>query len=76
MAKAVRGSLTRMSVRPAGKVSSGAYGYHVEQSLALAYLRPDIAAGAELDVMVLGKPHRARVLPGPAFDPEGRRLRV
>jgi dimethylglycine dehydrogenase len=62
--------------RPAGKVSSGAYGYHVGQSLALAYLRPDIAAGAELQVMVLGRPHRARVLDGAAFDPEGRRLRA
>ena len=44
--------------KPAGKVSSGAYGYHVGQSLALAYLRPDIAAGTELHVMVLGQPHR------------------
>ncbi|MDX5350262.1 MAG: dehydrogenase, partial [Paracoccaceae bacterium] len=61
--------------RPAGKVSSGAYGYHVGQSLALAYLRPDIAAGAELEVMILGRPHRARVLEGAAFDPEGKRLR-
>ncbi len=62
--------------KPAGKVSSGAYGYHVGQSLALAYLRPDIAAGAELEVMVLGRPHRARVLAGAAFDPEGKRLRA
>ena len=62
--------------RPAGKVSSGAYGYYVGQSLALAYLRPDIAAGAELEVMVLGRPHRARVFEGAAFDPEGRRLRA
>jgi dimethylglycine dehydrogenase len=62
--------------KPAGKVSSGAHGYHVGQSLALAYLRPDIAAGAELQVMVLGRPHRARVLDGTAFDPEGRRLRA
>ena len=61
--------------KPAGKVSSGAYGYHVGQSLALAYLRPDIAAGTELSVMVLGQPHRARVLEGAAFDPEGKRLR-
>ena len=61
--------------QPAGKVSSGAYGYHVGQSLALAYLRPDIAAGLELSVMVLGQPHRARVLEGAAFDPEGKRLR-
>jgi dimethylglycine dehydrogenase len=62
--------------KPAGKVSSGAYGYHVGQSLALAYLRPDIVAGAELEVMVLGRPHRARVLEGAAFDPEGKRLRA
>lgn len=64
-----------MAGKPAGKVSSGAYGYHLRQSLALAYLRPDIAPGAELSVMVLGRPHRASVLSGPAFDPEGRRLR-
>jgi dimethylglycine dehydrogenase len=62
--------------KPAGKVSSGAYGYHVGQSLALAYLRPDIAAGTELQVMVLGQPHRARVLDGAAFDPQGGRLRA
>jgi dimethylglycine dehydrogenase len=62
--------------KPAGRVSSGAYGYHVEKSLALAYLRPDIAAGTDLEVMVLGRPHRARVLAAPPFDPEGRRLRA
>ncbi|MDP2086980.1 MAG: FAD-dependent oxidoreductase [Gemmobacter sp.] len=62
--------------KPAGKVSSGAYGYHVDRSLALAYLRPDIAAGTDLEVMVLGRPHRARVLAAPPFDPEGRRLRM
>ncbi len=61
--------------RPAGRVSSGAYGYHVGQSLALAYLRPEIAAGTALEVMILGRPHRAVVLAGPAFDPEGQRLR-
>lgn len=61
--------------KPAGRVSSGAYGYFTRQSLALAYLRPDIAAGAQLSVMVLGRPHRATVLPGAAFDPEGHHLR-
>lgn len=60
---------------PAGTIRSGAYGYHVGASLALAYLRPDIAPGTELDVMILGTPHRARVLAQPAFDPEGKRLR-
>jgi dimethylglycine dehydrogenase len=62
--------------RPAGKVSSGAYGYHVGQSLALAYLRPDIAAGAALEMMILGRPHRAWVLAGAAFDQNGLRLRA
>lgn len=62
--------------RPAGRVSSGAYGYHVGQSLALAYLRPEITPGTALEVMILGRPHRAVVLDGPAFDPEGQRLRA
>jgi dimethylglycine dehydrogenase len=62
--------------QPAGRVTSGAYGYHVGMSLALAYLRPDLAAESELQVMVLGRPHRARVLAAPAFDPAGARLRA
>lgn len=61
--------------RPAGKVSSGAYGYHVGKSLALAYLRPEISPDEPLSVMVLGRPHPARMLAEPAFDPEGKRLR-
>jgi dimethylglycine dehydrogenase len=62
--------------KSAGKVTSGAFGCHVGQSLALAYLRPDIVAGTHLDVMILGRPHRAQLLNGPAFDPEGKRLRM
>ena len=29
-----------------------------------------------VEVMVLGRPHRAKVLSAPPFDPEGRRLRA
>jgi dimethylglycine dehydrogenase len=65
-----------MDGRPAGKVTSGSYGYHVGWSLALAYLRPDIPAESALQVMVLGRPHAAHVLASAAFDPEGRRLRA
>lgn len=61
--------------KPAGKVSSGAYGYHVGKSLALACLRPEIAPGTALEVMILGRPHGATVLGGAPFDPAGRRLR-
>ncbi|MEL6689252.1 MAG: FAD-dependent oxidoreductase [Pseudomonadota bacterium] len=58
-----------------GRVSSGTYGFTVEASLALAYLK-NTKPGQELDVMILGQPHRARVLEKAPFDPEGQRLRA
>lgn len=62
--------------KPAGQVSSGAYGYSVGKSLAIAYLKSGVAGpGDVVEVAILGRPHRARVLPTPAFDPEGFRLR-
>ena len=62
---------------PAGQVSSGAYGYFVEQSLAIAYLKAGTAGpGDAVEVAILGRPHKARVLAHPPFDPEGRRLRA
>ncbi|MEM6728585.1 MAG: glycine cleavage T C-terminal barrel domain-containing protein, partial [Pseudomonadota bacterium] len=61
--------------RGVGRVTSGTYGYTVGASLALCYLK-DVAKGAEVDVMILGKPHRARVLHEPPFDPKGERLRA
>lgn len=60
---------------PLGRVTSGGYGFSVERSLALAYLGA-VEPGAEVDVMVLGRPHRGRVLARPPFDPEGSRLRA
>ena len=62
---------------PVGHVSSGAYGYSVGKSLALAFVKAAHAApGTELDVAVLGRPHRARVLDGAPFDPKGEKLRA
>lgn len=62
--------------RGAGRVSSGAYGYHVGKSLALAFLNPEeLVPGAQFDVAILGRPHRARLLERPPFDPDGLRLR-
>ena len=61
---------------PVGRVSSGAYGHTVQQSLALCFIRTEHAvSGAEYDVAVLGKPHHARLLDAPPFDPEGQKLR-
>jgi len=60
----------------AGRVTSGAYAYSVGMSLALGYVAREIAPGDAVEVMVLGQPHRARVLPAPPFDPDGARLRM
>ncbi|MCH2076536.1 MAG: FAD-dependent oxidoreductase [Rhodobacteraceae bacterium] len=58
-----------------GRVSSGTYGFTVDASLALAYLK-NTSPGQEVDVMILGQPHRARILEKPPFDPAGQRLRA
>ncbi|WP_341235074.1 FAD-dependent oxidoreductase [uncultured Sulfitobacter sp.] len=57
-----------------GRVTSGAYGYAVGQSLALGFVK-DVKAGERVDVMVLGVPHGAVVLEQAPFDPQGERLR-
>ncbi|APG49059.1 GcvT family protein [Phaeobacter porticola] len=57
-----------------GRVTSGAYGYSVGMSLALGFVR-DVIPGDVVDVMVLGRPHRAAILEHPPFDPAGTILR-
>jgi len=61
---------------PVGRVSSGAYGHCVGASLALCFIKTDYAtAGTELDIAILGMPHRAKILEHAPFDPKGERLR-
>ena len=61
---------------PVGQVSSGAFGYSVGASLALGYVRADVAQnGAKFTIAVLGQPHEAELLEKPLFDPDGLRLR-
>ncbi|MEW6633554.1 MAG: FAD-dependent oxidoreductase [Pseudomonadota bacterium] len=61
---------------PIGQVSSGTYGYFVEQSLAMGYVKAGTAkAGDKVTVAILGRPHDAVLLAQPPFDPEGKRLR-
>ncbi|MEO0486921.1 MAG: FAD-dependent oxidoreductase [Pseudomonadota bacterium] len=63
--------------RPVGRVTSGAYGYHVGASLAIGYANPAVAGpGDAVEVFLLGKPHRARILDAAPFDPTGARLRA
>jgi dimethylglycine dehydrogenase len=58
-----------------GRVTSGTYGYTVGQSLALGYVK-GAQAGDNVEVMVLGKPHKATILHEPPFDPKGEKLRA
>ena len=61
---------------PIGQVSSGAYGYWVNKSLALGYVKSQYyVPGQTVQVAILGQPHDATILAEPAFDPSGARLR-
>ncbi|MEL7131470.1 MAG: FAD-dependent oxidoreductase [Pseudomonadota bacterium] len=61
---------------PVGQVTSGAYGYSVAKSLALGYVKAGaVQPGNTVHISVLGRPHTARMLAQPPFDPEGLRLR-
>lgn len=62
---------------PAGQVTSGAYGYSVGLSLALCTLKSGLAKpGDTVSVSILGRPHKARILEEPPFDPKGTKLRA
>jgi dimethylglycine dehydrogenase len=59
-----------------GFVTSGAYGHHVRQSLALAYVDRAVAeAPLPLTVTVVGEARPAMLLREPPYDPLGLRLR-
>ena len=60
-----------------GLVTSGGYGYRLQRSIALAYVRTDLAVpGTVLAVDILGERRRAVVGKEPLYDPENVRLRV
>jgi dimethylglycine dehydrogenase len=60
-----------------GLVTSGGYGYRLNRSIALAYVRTDLSApGTELEVEILGECCRALVAREPLFDPSNVRLRA
>jgi dimethylglycine dehydrogenase len=61
----------------AGLVTSGGYGYRLRCSIALAYVRTDLAVpGRELAIEILGERRRAVVGQEPLFDPQNLRLRA
>ena len=59
-----------------GRATSGGYGFRVEKSLALAMVRPDLAAlGTELEITILGERYNCVVIADSPFDPENNALR-
>ncbi|MBL8574782.1 MAG: GcvT family protein [Hyphomicrobiaceae bacterium] len=60
-----------------GRVTNGTYGWRIGKSIALAMVRPDLGeVGSELDVVILGRKHRAIVIPESPYDPDNLRLRA
>ncbi|WP_374763477.1 GcvT family protein [Yunchengibacter salinarum] len=59
-----------------GRVTSAAYGFRTQKSLALAMVRPDLAeAGERFEIDILGQRHSAVVVPESPFDPDNTALR-
>jgi dimethylglycine dehydrogenase len=59
-----------------GLVTSGGFGYRLQRSIALAYVRADLAAaGTELEVEILGDRLPAKVAREPLYDPDNLRLK-
>ncbi|MCC6470895.1 MAG: FAD-dependent oxidoreductase [Alphaproteobacteria bacterium] len=60
-----------------GRTTSGAYGYTVGKSLALAYVDPAHAKpGSKLEIELLGARHPAMVIPESPWDPTNDRIRA
>jgi dimethylglycine dehydrogenase len=70
-------SIVFLQDEPVGLVTSGGYGYRLNRSIALAYVRTDLAVpGTELRVEILGQRRRAVVASEPLYDPQNLRLRA
>ena len=60
-----------------GRSTSGNYGFRLEQSLALAMVRPDYATvGTRLEIEILGGRYSAEVVGESPWDPDNARLRA
>ena len=59
-----------------GVVTSGAFGFRVNKSLAFAYVNSDLAKEeTELYIKIQGQARRAKILNSPAYDPKNKKLK-
>jgi dimethylglycine dehydrogenase len=60
-----------------GRCTSGGFGWRVNKSLALGMVRPELSSlGAEVEISILGRRHKATVIEESPFDPANERLRA
>ncbi len=60
-----------------GRATAGGFGWRLSKSLALGYLRPELAApGTEMEIEILGERRPATVVSDSPYDPENERLRA
>jgi dimethylglycine dehydrogenase len=60
-----------------GLATSGGWSHTLERSLALAYVRADLAAaGTRVEVEIFGERRAATVGREPLYDPQNQRLRA
>ena len=65
------------SGRIVGWVSSGGYGYSVQQSIVYAYLPMECTkVGTHLEIEFFGEQVDATVVGSPLWDPKGERIRA
>lgn len=73
---AMYGSPIHLNGELVGYTTSGGYGHCVQKSIALGYIRTDLAKpGTKVTVTVLGNPRTAEVVDEPIYDPTNERLR-
>jgi dimethylglycine dehydrogenase len=59
-----------------GMTSSGGFGHRVQKSLAMGYIKPELAKeGTELMVDILDEMVPAKVVPMPLYDPKNEKLK-
>ena len=59
-----------------GRATGGGYGWRMQQSLALAMVRPDLSeVGTQLEIDILGKRYKCTVLEDSPHDPANEKLR-
>ena len=60
-----------------GFITSGGYGHRIQKSLAMGLINTDLAeSGEEIDIHIVGKEKKAKIIPVSPYDPKGELMRA